>query len=382
MAAPDPGFALYIHWPFCLSKCPYCDFNSHVQAGVDHAQWRAALLDELDHYGKETSGRHLTSVFFGGGTPSLMAPGTAEALLDKLSTYWILDENLEVTLEANPTSIETQKFHDFRTAGINRVSIGVQSLNDGVLKFLGRGHSAIEARAALGIADNCFDRFSFDLIYARPGQTPESWRRELTEALELAGDHLSLYQLTIEPGTPFYRDHVETLDDDRAAGLYELTQALMEAANRPAYEISNHAEPGRECRHNLTYWRGGDYVGIGPGAHGRISHRGQTEATHQIHSPEAWLAAVKSRTHGTAKRRALTPEIRAQELIMMGLRLCGGFDTSSVLDQTGLAIADVIDETGQARLIEGGVLARSGRYLTVTPEGRLRLNGVIKMLLA
>jgi len=382
MAAPDPGFALYIHWPFCLSKCPYCDFNSHVQDEVNQARWHDALLDELDHYGKETSGRRLTSVFFGGGTPSLMAPETVGGLLDKLSDYWTLDENLEITLEANPTSIEAQKFRNFRAAGINRVSIGVQSLNDDVLKFLGRGHSANEARAALGIAGDCFDRFSFDLIYARAGQSPDNWRKELTEALELAGDHLSLYQLTIEPGTPFYRDNTETLDDDRAADLYELTQTLMEAANRPAYEISNHAEPGRECRHNLTYWRGGDYIGIGPGAHGRISHQSQTQATHQIHNPEAWLTAVKTKSHGTGKRRGLTPEIRAQELIIMGLRLCGGFDTSSISGQTGLALADVIDEQGQARLIEGGVLVRSGDYLTVTPEGRLRLNGVIKALLA
>ncbi len=381
MAAPDPGFALYIHWPFCLSKCPYCDFNSHVCGNIDHTEWRDALLSELEHFGEETSGRHLTSVFFGGGTPSLMSPGTVGDLLDKLNVYWSLDDNLEVTLEANPTSIEAGKFRDFRAAGTNRVSVGVQALDNDTLKFLGREHSADEARAALSIARKTFDRCSFDLIYARPNQSPESWQTELAEALELAGDHLSLYQLTIEPGTPFYRDGVDTLDDDAAADLYELTQSLMEAANRPAYEISNHAEPGSECRHNLTYWRGGDYVGIGPGAHGRISNTGETVATHQIHNPEAWLSTVKARAHGTAKRRELTANVRAQELVMMGLRLRDGFDTSSIPQQTGTTVSDIIDQQGQQRLVDGGFIEQSGEQIWATPEGRLRLNSVIGMLL-
>lgn len=381
MATPEPGFALYVHWPFCLSKCPYCDFNSHVRNEIDHPRWTSALLSELDHYGRETTGRRLTSVFFGGGTPSLMTPDTVATLLDKLSIYWILDDNLEVTLEANPTSIESQKFCDFRTAGINRVSMGIQALDDGVLKFLGRGHSAAEATAALDIARDSFARFSFDLIYARPDQTAESWRQELTAALALAGDHLSLYQLTIEPGTSFYRDEVKTLDDDRAADLYDLTQELMEAADRPAYEISNHAKPGQESRHNLTYWRGGDYVGIGPGAHGRISHGGHTEAAYQIHNPESWLSSVDADTHGTAKRRVLTPDMRAQELIMMGLRLRDGLDTSAISRQTGLTVAEVIDDTARRQLIEGGILAASDGRLRVTADGRLRLNSVIRLLL-
>jgi len=381
MAAPDSGFALYIHWPFCLSKCPYCDFNSHVGENVGQAEWQKALLAELDHYGQETAGRHLTSVFFGGGTPSLMAPDTVGKLLNNLNLYWSLGDNLEITLEANPTSIEAGKFGDFRTAGINRVSVGVQALDDDTLRFLGREHSATQAKDALGIAAKSFDRFSFDLIYARPGQTPESWQQELTEALDLAGDHLSLYQLTIEPGTPFYRDGITTLDDDAAADLYELTQSLMESANRPAYEISNHAEPGSECRHNLTYWRGGDYVGIGPGAHGRISGEGMSIATHQIHNPDLWLSAVKTKTHGTAKRRALDADVRAQELIMMGLRLRDGFATSSIPEKTGLTVSELIDEQGRQRLVDGGFLEQSDDRLRVTAEGRLRLNSVIRLLL-
>jgi putative oxygen-independent coproporphyrinogen III oxidase len=382
MILPDPGFALYIHWPFCLSKCPYCDFNSHVSDAIDQSLWRDALLSDLDHYGRETEGHQLTSVFFGGGTPSLMAPETVGALIDKLGDYWRLDHNLEVTLEANPTSVELSKFKDFRTAGVNRVSIGVQALDDETLKFLGRGHSADEARRALAVAGELFERFSFDLIYARPGQTSERWRMELAEALALAGDHLSLYQLSIETGTPFHRDGVETLENDAAADLFELTQALMEEAGLPGYEISNHARPGSECRHNLTYWRGGDYVGIGPGAHGRLSAEGTSVATHQIHNPENWLKTVETHTHGTAKRRPLSPRVRAEELVMMGLRLRDGFDSTSIPEQTGLRLSDLFDITGQQRLIDGGFLEVDGSIVRATAEGRMRLNSVIEMLLS
>jgi len=369
----NPGFALYIHWPFCLSKCPYCDFNSHVADHIDHNRWRNALLAELDHYGEETAGRHLTSVFFGGGTPSLMKAATVEALLGRLNTWWSVDNDLEITLEANPTSIEAGRFREFGAAGINRVSIGVQSLDDKALRYLGREHNAGEAKSALELASRVFSRFSFDLIYALPEQTAKQWRIELEQALKLGGDHLSLYQLTIEPGTPFFRDGIKGMDDDRAADLFEITQEIMEPAGKPAYEISNHAATGSECRHNLTYWLGGDYVGIGPGAHGRLSDTAQTTATHQIHTPGAWLEAVEKKTHGTAKRRLLTPDIRAQELIVMGLRLRNGLDISR--------FDTVIEPKGLTQMINGGFVEQTGSNLRATPHGRLCLNAVLDRLL-
>ncbi len=381
MGHSNPGFGLYVHWPFCLSKCPYCDFNSHVVSGVDHSEWQRALLSELDYFGTETTGRRLTSVFFGGGTPSLMAPPTIAAILDKIGDYWELDDALEITLEANPTSIEAAKFRDFKTAGINRVSVGVQSLNDDSLKFLGREHSAREARTALSVASSIFDRYSFDLIYALSGQSMESWQLELSEALEMAGEHLSLYQLTIESGTPFFRDGVDTLNDDLAADMFELTQSLMESAHRPAYEISNHATIGSECRHNLTYWLGGDYIGIGPGAHGRITSNNISTATHQIHNPQRWIEVVNTQCQGTAKRRILSAENRAQELVMMGLRLTKGFNLLSIPGQTSLAVSEVIDQEGQRRMTEGGFIKVVNNQMIATSSGKLCLNGVIKHLL-
>jgi len=377
----DPGFALYIHWPFCLSKCPYCDFNSHVADHIDHTRWRDALLAELDHYGTETAGRKLTSVFFGGGTPSLMEADTIEALLGKLDTYWSRDENLEITLEANPTSIEAGRFRDFKAAGVNRVSIGVQSFDDTALGYLGREHSAREAMAALELADEIFSRFSFDLIYALPDQTAEGWRNELEGTLKLGGDHMSLYQLTIEPGTPFFRDGRKTLDEDHAADLFEITREIMEPAGKPAYEISNHACPGGECRHNLTYWLGGDYVGIGPGAHGRLTQSGQTTATHQIHNPGSWLESVTNKGHGTAKRRPLAPQIRAQELVMMGLRLTKGLEISRFEQQSVCRFETVVDAGGLTQMIDGGFLEQTGDTLRTTPNGRLCLNAVLGRLL-
>jgi putative oxygen-independent coproporphyrinogen III oxidase len=382
MYVSDPGFALYVHWPFCLSKCPYCDFNSHVVSGVDHKEWQSALLSELDHYGHETKARRLTSVFFGGGTPSLMAPDTVAAILERLSKWWHLSDELEITLEANPTSIEAGRFQSFRAAGINRVSVGIQSLNDETLRFLGREHSARDACQALKIAADTFDRYSFDLIYALAGQSQQAWEAELTQALELAGDHLSLYQLTIEPGTPFFRDDIAVLDDDCAADMYEHTQSIMEASGRPAYEISNHAKLGSECRHNLTYWKGGDYVGIGPGAHGRVTTGPLAEATHQIHNPQNWLEAVNTHRHGTAKRRSLTQQVRAQELIMMGLRLTDGLDLTSITQQAGLPLSDVVDTDGQQHMIDGGFIEnQAGDHLKTTAAGKLCLNSVIKHLL-
>lgn len=381
MHTPEPGFALYVHWPFCLSKCPYCDFNSHVSSSVDHTKWKAALLAELDHYGRETKGRRLTSVFFGGGTPSLMAPETVADILDRLSVWWQLDKNLEITLEANPTSIEAQRFTAFRSAGINRVSVGIQSLNDETLGFLGREHSSDDAIDALKIARDTFQRYSFDLIYALANQTQSAWEFELLQALDLAGDHLSLYQLTIEPGTPFYREGVTVLDDDHAADLYELTQSIMNAADRPAYEVSNHAKIGSECRHNLTYWRGDDYVGIGPGAHGRLTTNAITEATYQIHAPQNWLDAVQQRQHGTAKRKTLSPLTRAQERVMMGLRLRDGFDLSTLTHKTGLPVTEVIDEGGLQQMIDGGFVEVNHDQIKSTASGKLCLNSVINYVL-
>ncbi len=290
-----PPFAVYVHWPFCKAKCPYCDFNSHVRAAIDQAAWQRALLAELDHYADRTPGRTVSSVFFGGGTPSLMAPATAAALIERIGQRWVLAGDAEITLEANPTSVEAERFRDFRAAGVNRASLGVQALDPAALTFLGRGHSVGEAIAAIALARRQFPRFSFDLIYARPGQEPAQWDAELKQALSLAGDHLSLYQLTIEKGTAFHTAHARgdfaIPDDDRAGMLYELTQLRLNEAGLPSYEISNHARPGGESRHNLVYWRYGDYVGIGPGAHGRLTLGGAKVATRQLRLPETWLAA-------------------------------------------------------------------------------------------
>src|SRR5690348_1703472 len=295
--------ALYVHWPFCKSKCPYCDFNSHVRASIDEARWRAALLKDLEHYATLTRDRSVTSIFFGGGTPSLMSAETVGAVLERAAALWRCGPDIEITLEANPTSVEAERFNAFRSAGVNRVSMGVQALDDGALKFLGRGHDVKEALAALEVARQAFGRFSFDLIYARPGQTVAAWERELDGAIALAGEHLSVYQLTIEAGTAFAPAHARgdfvLPDEETQAALYEITVARLEAAGLPAYEISNHARPGAECRHNLVYCRYQDYLGIGPGAHGRVSGSDGRMATQQRRSPEAWLAAVEeNRTAG------------------------------------------------------------------------------------
>ena len=294
----DAGFGVYVHWPFCASKCPYCDFNSHVRAEIDEARWRAALVRELDHFAALAPGRTVTSIFFGGGTPSLMAPATVAAVIERTANHWRLAGDVEITLEANPTSVEAGRFAGYRDAGVNRVSLGVQSLDDRALGFLGRGHDAAEARAAVAVAHARFPRVSFDLIYARPGQSPAAWRRELAEALQIAGEHLSLYQLTLEPGTAFHaraaRGALALPGGDAAAALYDVTQEVLEGAGLPAYEISNHAVPGAESRHNLTYWRSGDYLGVGPGAHGRLTGGGAVLAIAQTRSPERWLAAVEA----------------------------------------------------------------------------------------
>ena len=385
-APDDPGFGLYVHWPFCLSKCPYCDFNSHVRASVDQARWRGALIRELDHYAAETAGRRLTSIFFGGGTPSLMPPETVAAVIERADRHWRLADDIEITLEANPTSVEAGKFAGFRAAGVNRVSLGVQALNDADLRFLGRQHSAAEAKAAVEIARRAFLRYSFDLIYARPAQSPEAWRAELAEALDLAGDHLSVYQLTIEPETAFGAAHrrgeLPVADEDTAASLFELTQDLLAEAGLPAYEISNHARPGAESRHNLTYWRYGDYVGIGAGAHGRITLSGDKLATRQHRAPEAWLAAVERSGHATQQRDPVGPQDRLAEMLMMGLRTTDGVRRARLIAETGHAIEETLDPKRLERLIAGGFLVIDDDGLRATAAGRQRLNAVLSDLLA
>ncbi len=302
--------AIYIHWPFCRSKCPYCDFNSHVRDSIDEGRWRNAYLRELDGFAAETPRRPVTSVFFGGGTPSLMEPATAAAILDRIAARWPIDSNLEVTLEANPSTAEAARFRGFREAGVDRISIGVQALDDDALRFLGRGHSAADARAAVMLASQIFPRFSFDLIWGWPGHRVADWRRQLRAALAIAGEHVSAYQLTIEPGTAFWRDGVPAIDEDASADLFETTREMLAGAGLPAYEISNHARPGAECRHNLAVWRGADYLGIGPGAHGRLSRDGYTAATRAIKSPEKWLAKVEAGA-GRPRRASAADRARA-----------------------------------------------------------------------
>ncbi|AWK86094.1 radical SAM family heme chaperone HemW [Azospirillum thermophilum] len=382
----DPGFAIYVHWPFCKSKCPYCDFNSHVRERVDHERWRAALLRELDHYADVTGGRRVTSVFFGGGTPSLMEPATVAALLDRVAARWPVADGLEVTLEANPTSVEAEKFRAFRTAGVNRVSLGIQALDDAPLRFLGRRHNAAEALGAIGLAAKSFDRFSFDLIYARPGQSVADWEAELKRALDHAVGHLSVYQLTIEEGTAFHPLHARgelVLPDDELAGdLYEATQAVLGAAGLPAYEISNHARPGEESRHNLTYWRYGDYVGIGPGAHGRLTLDGEKRATRAHRAPEIWLERVERDGHGAAAPDPIERADRGTELLMMGLRLTEGVPRARLVEEAGCDLDGVVDAGGLARLVAGGFLEVTDSHVRATYEGRQRLNGVLRALLA
>jgi oxygen-independent coproporphyrinogen-3 oxidase len=369
-------FGLYIHWPFCLAKCPYCDFNSHVVAGIDQPRWRDALVTALRRAGEGMENRPLASVFFGGGTPSLMAPETVGALLDEIAGLYSLDDRLEVTLEANPTSSEAERFAGFRAAGVNRVSIGVQALDDAALRFLGRKHSSAEALSAVALASRIFPRMSFDLIYARPDQTEAAWDDELARALDFGPEHLSLYQLTYEEGTPFGAAHARgilpALDDERAATLYERTQRRCEAAGLPAYEISNHARRGAECRHNLVYWRYGEYLGLGPGAHGRLG--GVATVSHR--TPQAWLAAIDAGGDGIAEHSALTPVEQAREYLLMSLRLAEGTRLSRYETLGGTQL----DPVRMQALCDDGMLLRDGDVLCATPQGRLVLNRVIAEL--
>ncbi len=382
----DGGFGIYIHWPFCTSKCPYCDFNSHVAETVDQGRWRAALLRELSHFAERTGGRTVTSIFFGGGTPSLMDPGTVADLIAAVGGHWPVGGEVAITLEANPTSVEAGRFAAFRAAGVNRLSLGVQALDDDALAFLGRGHTAAEAKDAVALAAAHFPRFSFDLIYGRPGQTVPAWRRELRQSLEVADGHLSLYQLTIEPGTRFHAEGVDEADEETGAELYQVTQEVLDAAGLAAYEISSHARPGAECRHNLTYWRGGDYVGVGPGAHGRITAPAgasvRTEALNQTRMPEHWLSAVEAKGHGTAQRTVLSPEARGEEVLMMGLRLSEGVSRERFRRLTGRSLEDAVDPVRLRDLIAGGFLILDDRRLRATAAGHLRLNAVLAAVLA
>jgi oxygen-independent coproporphyrinogen-3 oxidase len=380
-----PGFGIYVHWPFCLSLCPYCDFNSHVREAVDQHRWRRALLAELDHYAGQTPERPVTSVFFGGGTPSLMAPETVAAVIARVGESWRLAPDAEITLEANPTSVEAGRFAAYRAAGVNRVSLGVQSLNDDALGFLGRRHSAREAIQAVEIAQGCFPRVSFDLIYARPGQTVTDWRAELSQALALGTEHLSVYQLTIEPGTVFHgawrRGELVPPGEETAAALYEGTQEVLEGAGLPAYEISNHARSGAESRHNLTYWRYGDYAGIGPGAHGRLSLGGQKLATRQHRAPEAWLDAVERAGHATRSASPLSRDQRLAELVMMGLRLREGVARAAFRRELESDPEDLLDCARLSHLREAALVSLDATGLRATAAGRQRLDGVLDYLL-
>lgn len=385
VAGRDPGFAIYVHWPFCKSKCPYCDFNSHVRETIDETRWKKALLRELAHYAALTPGRRVTSLFFGGGTPSLMSPATTAAIIDALAGHWQIDPGIEITLEANPTSVEADKFRGFAAAGINRLSLGIQSLNNADLKFLGRQHDAGQALAALDLAAKTFPRFSFDLIYARPGQTVDGWQAELREALARAGDHLSLYQLTIETGTVFEqayaRGDFRLPEEDVQAALYDLTTAHLAEAGLMAYEVSNYARPSQESRHNLCYWRYGDYIGIGPGAHGRLTIDGTKTATRQHRAPEAWLDLVERDGHATRQFDEIEPRARLEEMLMMGLRLTEGVSLDRVIGETGHPLDHWIASERLRRLIDGRMLMQTGQVLCATEDGRVRLDSVLAALL-
>ena len=401
--------SLYIHWPFCARKCPYCDFNSHVRTQIDTALWQQSLITDMRREAEHTAGQTpLKSIFFGGGTPSLMPPALVETLLTEAERLWGFAPNIEITLEANPSSVEAANFAALATTGVNRISLGVQAIDDNTLKFLGRLHGADEALAALAVAQSHFARVSIDLIYARPSQTPEQWQAELTRALALGTGHISLYQLTIEPGTRFatdVREHRFTpLPDDPAADLFTLTRELTAAAGLPAYEVSNHARPGEESRHNLTYWRYGDYAGIGPGAHGRRPATTLTERAHgrrpaatlteRVHGhrnatatirhkkPENWLSAIATQGDGIAEHRPLPPREQAAEALLMGLRLAEGIDPAALATRFALLPTDLIDPKAVARYAAQGLVETYGTRLIVTETGMPVLNALIAELVA
>ena len=375
----ETPLALYVHWPFCVSKCPYCDFNSHVRPDVDHRRYREALLADLRHEAALLGSRPLSSIFFGGGTPSLMQPETAAAVIAEAKRLWSAGPDIEITLEANPSSVEAGRFAAFAAAGVNRVSLGLQALDDNALKFLGRAHDLAEGLAALETAQRHFARVSFDLIHSRPGQTAKAWEAELTRALSFGTDHISAYQLTIEQGTRFHSlyssGRLELPPEDAAADMFELTGALCGAAGLPLYEISNHARPGSESRHNLTYWTYGDYVGIGPGAHGRrLSH-----ATERFRRPETWLDAVERVGNGMSAAHPVHPAAAAEEALLMGLRLEAGIDPAVYAARTGFRLADAIDAGRAAALRDMGLL-HPGERLRLTERGRPLLDHLLAQL--
>jgi putative oxygen-independent coproporphyrinogen III oxidase len=388
---PHPGFGLYVHWPFCKAKCPYCDFNSHVRDSVDQGRWRAALLAELEHHARQAGRRRLTSIFFGGGTPSLMPPATVAALVERAGQLFELDPAIEITLEANPTSAEAGAFAGFAAAGVNRLSLGVQALDDASLAFLGRQHSAAEALAAVALARRAVPRLSFDLIYARPGQTPAAWAAELARALQEGTEHLSLYQLTLEENTVFHararRGELALPPEATQAALYEATQETLGRLGLPAYEISNHARPGAESRHNLVYWRYGDYLGIGPGAHGRLTLPGDTPAGQKLalsqhRAPEVWLERVERDGHATRTRQVLGAEERLRECLLMGLRLAEGVPLARIAAESGRPLADWIAPGRLAAAQEAGYLTLDDARVAATAAGRQRLDALLRHLLA
>ena len=374
------GFGLYIHWPFCESKCPYCDFNSYVSATVDNEMWEAALLSELDRHAALTPDRLLNSIFFGGGTPSLMPPKMVGRLIDRARSLWSFANDIEITLEANPSSVEASRFADFRAAGVNRVSMGIQALNDPDLKRLGRLHSVAEARSALAVAKAYFDRVSFDLIYARQDQTLEAWQSELTQAIEMSAGHLSLYQLTVEPGTAFgFRAQAGKLgglpDEDLSADMFEVTHEICAQAGLHGYEVSNYSLKSLESKHNMIYWRGGDYIGIGPGAHGRLTLSGTRHATRTALAPQAWLERVAQRNTGTSHQEILAPQDHANELIMMGLRVSDGISRRRIEGVAGAPL-NIPDH-----LLDLGLLKLSDSELRATKAGRPLLNQLVQALM-
>ncbi|MGI3901994.1 MAG: radical SAM family heme chaperone HemW [Janthinobacterium lividum] len=384
LGTPDPGFGIYVHWPFCLSKCPYCDFNSHVrQAPVDEARYLSAFRQELAHRAALTPGRTVHSVFFGGGTPSLMNPATVGSIIEAIASHWTIEPGAEITLEANPTSVEATRFQGYRAAGINRVSLGVQALNDPDLKALGRLHTAAEALAAVKIAATHFERFSFDLIYARPDQTPAQWKAELHSAIDHAAEHLSLYQLTIEHDTMFEKLHkagkLVVPDAEQARILWEVTQELTALRGLPAYEVSNHARPGAESRHNLVYWRYGEYAGVGPGAHGRILTPSGRRAQSTERHPEMWLTVVEGEGHGLVADEGLSSEEQGDEFLLMGLRLQEGIDPQRFAELAGRSL----DSGRVDSLIAEGMVERGASgQLRVTREGFPVLDMVVADLAA
>ena len=381
------SLALYIHWPFCLSLCPYCDFNAHTRENINNNRWQNALLKDISYWATKTKGRELTSIYFGGGTPSLMNAETVFALLQNIMKLWKTSPELEISLEANPTSMEMEKFQLLSDAGINRVSIGIQALRDSGLEFLGRKHNRKQGLEAISLAAKVFPAFSFDLIYARPEQTIEDWSQELTEALSFGSKHVSLYQLTIEKGTPFYssfkKGSFKIPNEKKATKLFEITQEICDAHSVPAYEISNHAKTGAICVHNLNYWNGGDYIGVGPGAHGRLTMgKGSTIATEQTSLPENWLMEIERNGHAIRQYKRLKPQSRREELIMLGLRLSDGINRKLFYSAAGVRLEEFLNPRRLNHLEKGGFLISDYTGLRTTSQGRLRLNAVLAALLA